>query len=99
MRKQTLEIKDIFLIFLASVALLAAASILLRLVIADHRDKLAPHHRHDLGQMVIKTAPIGKTEHAHQAQAIPLTLRESLSLLITNFLQDVFNPAQEAVAA
>lgn len=39
MRKQTLEIKDIFLIFLASVALLAAASILLRLVIKTYYER------------------------------------------------------------
>ena len=48
MRKQTLEIKDIFLIFLASVALLAAASILLRLVIKTYYEKSTEAYQNKL---------------------------------------------------
>ena len=48
MRKQTLEIKDIFLIFLASAALLAAASILLRLVIKTYYEKSTEAYQNKL---------------------------------------------------
>ena len=48
MRKQTLEIKDIFLIFLASVALLALASILLRLVIKTYYEKSTEAYQNKL---------------------------------------------------
>ena len=48
MRKQTLEIKDIFLIFLASVALLASASILLRLLIKTYYEKSTEAYQNKL---------------------------------------------------
>ena len=48
MRKQTLEIKDIFLIFIASAALLAAASILLRLVIKTYYEKSTEAYQNKL---------------------------------------------------
>lgn len=48
MRKQTLEIKDIFLIFLASAALLASASILLRLLIKTYYEKSTEAYQNKL---------------------------------------------------
>lgn len=48
MRKQTLEIKDIFLIFLASAALLASASILLRRLIKTYYEKSTEAYQNKL---------------------------------------------------
>ena len=48
MRKQTLEIKDIFLIFLVSAALLASASILLRFLIKTYYEKSTEAYQNKL---------------------------------------------------
>ncbi len=66
---------------------------------------LFPHHGgeflmdggHLLIQMSHKGAPVGKTEGGDQSLAIPLFGGQGLGLLIADLLQDVLDPAQEAI--
>lgn len=52
---------------------------------------------HLLIEMSHKGAPVGKTEGGDQPLAIPLFGGQGLGLLIADLLQDVLDPAQEAI--
>lgn len=68
------------------------------LLFPHHGSKLLMDGGHLLIEMGHKSGPVGKAEGGEQSLAVPLFGGQGLGLLIADLLQDIFDPAQEAVS-